>query len=702
MYYMDFLNKQAELAKLYQNGQTPDLSSLESNNTGEAGSLFGEQLSAVPKGDGSSVFNVASKEDLQNLNYEQLVSKEQPEESNATTSILRNFLSFEAVRKTADKDGDGEVSAEEAKEYIAELAAKDGDGETLSLEDFNQVINENDIDLQAVLEEEILQLEDAAGNSNNEVSPVMPDATAPSVDNGLAPDNSGASVSNGGTGGAVISDNSGNTTRLINGYSGGASISGGHSSSGYSGGASISGGHSSSGYSGRSQVPANPLDSMSLEQLESEKATRQTTLQEKQTALNAVNNGSNEKVQSAVAEKQQAETAYKEAVKNDENISKSVNKELEKNLKKINENQAKLDEYAVKINDKEVEISSQEEVISSLTSEISALSSQYESFNRQLSSLQNSLASIGSPTGKSEDADKDAKIKAKKKELSGKISAKNAEIKENQRTSAAKKKDLESANKKLDNYKKDLEKLNTEKSKLDEVKTTLNEEKTAIEAKISANCSSETKAKMEAYNKAVQNVDNVKSSELSTAKTALTEAQSALTEVNTRINEVKNRQKYKSGEINTDNIPAQYRDQTSMKTLPNGTQVLTLGYTNYKGLRPEIQDQVALFNEVAAEKGYTFIMSDGFRSIAESNAARARKGNMVAPGGKSPHNYGAAFDCGVYKAGGQGLSRAEWEDFSSEIKKRSNNQIAWGGDFKSKSYEVWHFELPDWKKYKTA
>ena len=67
MDYMDFLNKQAELAKLYQNGQTPDLSSLESNNTGEAGSLFGEQLSAVPKGDGSSVFNVASKEDLQTI-----------------------------------------------------------------------------------------------------------------------------------------------------------------------------------------------------------------------------------------------------------------------------------------------------------------------------------------------------------------------------------------------------------------------------------------------------------------------------------------------------------------------------------------------------------------------------------------------------------------------------------------------------------
>ena len=204
---------------------------------------------------------------------------------------------------------------------------------------------------------------------------------------------------------------------------------------------------------------------------------------------------------------------------------------------------------------------------------------------------------------------------------------------------------------------------------------------------------------MSTYNKAVQNVESVKSSELSKAKGALTEAQSAVQEVNAKINEVKNRKVY-DGELNTDNIPAEYKNQVSVKTLPNGTQVLTFGYTNYKNLRPEMQEQIALFNEVAAEKGYTFVISDGFRSIAESNAARARKGNMVAPGGSSPHNYGAAFDCGVYKSGGKGLSREEWDAFSAEIKKRSNGSIAWGGDFKSKSYEVWHYELADWKKKK--
>ena len=112
-----------------------------------------------------------------------------------------------------------------------------------------------------------------------------------------------------------------------------------------------------------------------------------------------------------------------------------------------------------------------------------------------------------------------------------------------------------------------------------------------------------------------------------------------------------------------------------------------------------MQDKIAIFNEVAAEKGYTFVISDGYRSIEQSNKARALKPHAVAPGGQSPHNYGAGFDCGVYKKGGQGLSRAEWTEFTREVQSRTDN-IKWGGDFKSKSYEVWHFELENWRDYR--
>ena len=661
MDYMEFLNKKSEMARQAQEGQSIGSDAAKHAENNDIESLFSDQSAANQKLDGTSVFNVATQEDLQNMNFEQVVSADEPEESNALVSLFRNFFSFDAVKKDADKNGDGELSADEAKEYLSKIAENDGNADAVSLNDLDAVIQEKEIDLQALLDADAAPQADDAPITNPEVTPsesLPPSQSAPSPT--VSP-TSNAPASRG----------------------------------------SYSGGGSPGAHAQVAQPPANPLDSMSLEQLETEKSNRETTLNEKKEAVNAVNNGSNEKVQAALAEKQKAENDYREAVKKDENISKSLNKDFEKNLQKINENQAKLDDNAVKINNKEVEISTQDETIKSLTAEISALTSQSDSFNKQLASLQDSLSKVGKPSGKPEDAARDAQINAKKQEISAKIEAKKAEIKNKKTEIDAKNKALNAANKKLETLKGDLEKLNVEKSKFEEVKTKLNEEKTTIEEKISKTCSSETKAKMEAYNNAAKRVESVKTSELSSAKAALTEAQSSVQEVNAKINEVKNRKVF-DGELNTDNIPAEYRDQISVKTLPNGTQVLTFGYTNYRDLRPEMQDQVALFNEVAAEKGYTFVMSDGFRSIEESNAARARKGSMVAPGGSSPHNYGAAFDCGVYKSGGKGLTRDEWNEFAAEVKKRSNGQVSWGGDFKSKSYEVWHFELSNWKQYKTS
>lgn len=660
MNYLEFLTKKAEAAKVKQNEQKTDTSATKETESKDLVTLFGEEFTAIEKEDGSSVFNLASKEQLADIDYEKIVSKDEPEESNSLTSVLRDFFSFDEVKKEADTDGNGEISAEEAKAYITNLSAQDGDENTLSMDDFDAVIEAKGIDLQAAAEQLLSQATGAVPETQS----------VPEEDASSTPDISAS------------------TPATDTSYNDNYSNYGNGSYSDYSGGSSYS------------STPTNPLDSMSLEQLESEKATRQATVKEKQNDVNAVNNGSNEKVKAAKDEMKKAEDDYKNAVKNDPNVSKKTNKEFEKNLEKINENKTKLDENAVKINDKEVEIDDQEESIKSLTAESEALNSEFEGFNKQLSNLQNSLSNVGTPTGKPEDADKDAQINSKKKEINEKIAAKNKEIKDKKKEIESKDKEIKEANKKLDKLKKELENLNKDKSKLEETKAKLEEEKAAIENKIKETCSADTKAKMDAYNAAVKKVETVKASELESAKAALTEAQTAVKEVNTKINEVKNRKLF-DGELNVENIPAEYRNQISVKTLPNGQKVLTFGYTNYKDLKPEMQDQIAVFNEVAAEKGYTFVMSDGFRSIAESNAARARKGNLVAPGGQSPHNYGAAFDCGVYKKGGQGLSRDEWTAFTREVQRRTNN-ITWGGDFKNKSCEVWHFELTDWRKYKTA
>ena len=660
MNYLEFLTKKAEAAKLKQNEQKTDTSATKETESKDLVTLFGEEFTSTEKEDGSSVFNLASKEQLSDIDYEKIVSKDEPEESNSLTSVLRDFFSFDEVKKEADTDGSGEISAEEAKAYVMNLAAKNGDENTLSMDDFDAVIEAKGIDLQTAAEQLLSQATGAVPETQS----------VPEEDASSTPDISAS------------------TPAIDTSYNDNYSNYGNGSYSDYSGGSSYS------------STPTNPLDSMSLEQLESEKATRQAKVKEKQNDVNAVNNGSNEKVKAAKDEMKKAEDDYKNAVKNDPNVSKKTNKDFEKNLEKINENKTKLDENAVKINDKEVEIDDQEESIKSLTAESEALNSEFEGFNKQLSNLQKSLSNVGKPTGKPEDADKDAQINSKKKEINEKIAAKNKEIKDKKKEIESKDKEIKEANKKLDKLKKELENLNKDKTKLEETKSKLEEEKTTIENKIKETCSADTKAKMDAYNAAAKKVETVKTSELESAKAALTEAQTAVKEVNTKINEVKNRKLF-DGELNVENIPAEYRNRISVKTLPNGQKVLTFDYTKYKDLKPEMQQRIAVFNEVAAEKGYTFVISDGFRSIEESNRARAKKGNMVAPGGKSPHNYGAAFDCGVYKKGGHGLSRAEMQEFTREVQRRSDN-ITWGGDFRSKPYETWHFELSDWKKYKTA
>jgi len=665
MNYLEFLYKKAEANKIAQNEQTTDTSKAKTDEDSEAFSLFGNQFTTTQKEDGTSVFNLATKEQLQNIDYEKLVSKEEKNEeqveenseNNTLTSVLRDFFSFDAVKQEADINGDGEISAQEAKSYVEKLAAKDGDASTLSMDDFDAVIQEKGIDLQTTADAIAAQTGEAVQTTDEQSSveqAVTQDVSAP-ASSSYSENYSPETIASGGSGS----------------YSGAGSTS-----------------------------PANPLDSMSLEQLESEKTTREATVKEKQAAVNAVNNGTNEKVSAAKTQMQEAEKAYKEAVKNDPNVKKSTDKDFEKNLEKINENQTKLDENAVKITDKEAEIATQEESLKTLNSEVESLTSYYDKFNAQLTKLQDSLSKAGTPTGKEEDREKDAQIKAKRQEINAKITEKNNEISQKKKEIDTKNKEIKNANKKLENLKKDLEKSNEEKTKLEEKKTKLNEEKAAIEATIKETCTAETKAKMDAYNKAVKNVETVKATELQAAQTSLKEAQASVQEVNTRINQIKNR-KVSVTDLNMDSIPAEYRDKVSVKTLPNGTEVLTFNYTNYKDLKPEMQDKIAVFNEVAAEKGYTFVMSDGFRSIEESNRARARKGNLVAPGGQSPHNYGSAFDCGVYKNGGQGLSRQEWTEFTREVQRRSGN-ITWGGDFKSKSCEVWHFELSDWRKYKTA
>ena len=694
MNYLDFLMKKINTMD-EKNANLEETKSESAENTTDAGSLFLQNnFSQVKKDDGSTIFSIASSDELKNVDYENLVSDE-TKAKNGMGAVLKDFFSFESVRKAADTDGDGKLSADEARAFLEKTSAKDGDSGSLSTDDLQAVIDENNIDLEkafnqfksAYTEGEIPSAEKQDVQTPQDIqSPQDVQTPQENVQTNDAAVNEFPQNQNNDSAVSTIQD-------LVSGmniptYDSSPASQGSYSPT-----------YSSESYSSASAPVEKTIDSMSLDELQVEKSKRETTLKEKQDALNAVSNGNNEKIKAAKKEADEAKKSYQDALANDSELKKTKSDEkVLKVMNEIDQKQAELDDTDVKINEKEVEISNQEDLITSLNAEQEVLTSSQSSMENALSDLKASLSKVGNPTGKEEDKAKDAEINNKKKQLGDKISAKQKEISQKKKEISDKNKEIKEANKKLENLKKNLESLTENKTKLEEKLSKLNEDKAKLEEEISKKCSKDTKDKMDAYNKAVKNVETVKSEELSTAKAARTEALTSLKQVNTKISEVKNRKV--TEDLNIEGIPAKYRNSISEKTLPNGTKVLTFGYTNYKDLQPELQEQIGIFTQVAAEKGYTFVISDGFRSKAESDRARAIKGNMVAPGGKSPHNYGAAFDCGLYKDGKEVGNRKEWEDFASEVKKRTNNQITWGGDFKSKPYEVWHFECKDWKKYR--
>ena len=158
---------------------------------------------------------------------------------------------------------------------------------------------------------------------------------------------------------------------------------------------------------------------------------------------------------------------------------------------------------------------------------------------------------------------------------------------------------------------------------------------------------------------------------------------------------------------NTDNAKSSTSWENFKKTngvkvrTMNGSKVYVCNWTSFSKSQPEWLGMQKYMLEAAEELGLTLIYSDMDRSVSASNAARAVKGNIVAEGGKSPHNYGTACDICLFKDGKPVSAKSDlFRQFANLAKQKSNNQIVWGGDWNKKDEEH-HFELRNWKKYQT-
>lgn len=151
---------------------------------------------------------------------------------------------------------------------------------------------------------------------------------------------------------------------------------------------------------------------------------------------------------------------------------------------------------------------------------------------------------------------------------------------------------------------------------------------------------------------------------------------------------------------NIDNVTYSFRVNNSVKeiNLPNGTKVLGYRFTKFDNCQPEWIELQKYMAQAANEMGLTLVYGDVNRTVSQSDAGRKNKGDVVAKGGESPHNYGVAADIVLFQNGKTiNKKSAIQRQFAQRVKELSNNKIEWGGDW-NKDNEEHHFNIRNWEQ----
>lgn len=267
---------------------------------------------------GVSIFTSANKEDLSKIDYDKVLAEQISDNTKLSPLefVLKEFFSIDKIKQVADKNKDGKISVEEAREFVENLAAKDGNAEELSLADFEQLIKDEGIDLEAI------------SNFINDTSE-QPQISAQSQPQSVQ------TVQN--------SPASQQSSRVQN-----------------------------NAVSAPQQDVPKTVDNMTLPELKEEKTKRDSVMSEKRAALSAVRNGENSQVKQAKAQADVAKKKYETLLKEDP-AAKKFAKDVLKNNKKIEKNQSELDKISDSITTKETEISEKESTISASENMLSSL-----------------------------------------------------------------------------------------------------------------------------------------------------------------------------------------------------------------------------------------------------------------------------------------------------------------------------------------
>ncbi|MBQ9246811.1 CHAP domain-containing protein [bacterium] len=408
-----------------------------------------------------------SVSDLLSMDFEngKFVKPDGNEDDNAgINDILNDLFNDDSVKKTVDTDGNGEISGEEKNAFIDALKNLDNDAENISMDDIFGAVK---------------GIKDGSFKIERETLPME------------SPENSETPES---------TDENGNAAEAANGASG-AQNSGSSGSSGNSGNASSANNAGNGAYNADTTgAQEKTLDNMSEDELKSELSTAQSTLTDKQNALNAILDGSDAAIQELQGKVDEAYDAY------------------QTKLKEVDEDMAgKVDELKNKITAKESEISAKEGEISTQEGVVSDCTTAYDN---AVSKRQNLESILGSLTSEDENYSS--------------VQSDLAAAKADEAAALAKKEEAEAK----------LETLNEEKTKLqsegDESLDALNTQMSALEQEISQKYP-EVQESMDAYNQAKEALQTGKETAATTAKNEVQEAQDYVNKVQTAIQNCDNK-----------------------------------------------------------------------------------------------------------------------------------------------------------------
>ena len=407
--------------------------------------------------DGVPIFNMASKEEVNQIRYENILAgqNENPENDvklSPLELVIQKFFEIDEIKTKVDKDGNGEISEQEAKEFIEILMQSDGNSEELSLNDFSAILDKYGINLGNYLET-FENISDSGLNDNSLLSTIQQAASSP-----------------------IFQYNSPTDT-------------------------AIRSSHRSNNDSESSQQVEKTLDNMSLDELNSEKGKRVDNLNVKINDLKKVQTGETEDIKAAKQNENTAKIAYEQALDKDEAL-KEHRQAIKTNLQQIEENDIQIGKCKNNILDKETQFSNQEHA--------------YNLAQSNLNALKDALSSLTAQENKVEEAKK-AELSAKISETKTKISEQENSVKtEKQKLETAKKEledsktrlgELEAKDKTLQEQKAQYEKIVDERAS-EVTKTAKNAYNQAIQ-KVKDITEQELKAAQTAYDEAKKSVDEV-------------------------------------------------------------------------------------------------------------------------------------------------------------------------------------------------